>query len=59
MPDMSESERRPAECPGGHAYIGGEYLVGWQPCGCTGDITGTAPTGAAFTERSCFCCNSC
>jgi hypothetical protein len=35
MPDHSVSEQRPAECPGGHAYVGGQMIVGWEPCGCT------------------------
>jgi len=35
MSDHSVSEQRPAECPGGHAYVGGQVVVGWEPCGCT------------------------
>ena len=37
---MSVSEQRPERCPGGHVYVGGEYLVGWLPCGCTVGHTG-------------------
>jgi hypothetical protein len=34
------SEQRPELCPGGHMYVGGEFLVGWEPCGCTVGHTG-------------------
>jgi hypothetical protein len=40
MPDQSMSEQRPERCPAGHVYVGGEYLVGWLPCGCTIGHTG-------------------
>jgi len=28
MPDQSVSEQRPERCPGGHAYVGGQIVIG-------------------------------
>jgi hypothetical protein len=40
MPGLAVSERPPADCPGGHAYVGGAVIIGWEPCGCTVGHTG-------------------
>ncbi len=40
MVDHAVTEQRPADCPGGHAFVGGSVIIGWEPCGCTAGHTG-------------------